>query len=286
MKILITGVNGFIGNHLFNELSKNHEIIGIYNKGNISFNNCFKVDLTNEIQINDLFKIIGKESIHTIIHLASETATNSNLSNTSILYRNSIIAKNLSGIANKFGVKKFLNFSSSSVYPNIDGTFNEESIPNPAPNTDFLYGLSKYNSEVILNHFLIELKVKIIHLRIGMVYGKGMNKTRLIPKLEKEISEKNSLTLYGNGVRLINIIKVESLIRYVNFFISQNIEGIINLADECISVIDFAKRIIEKKGNNNTKIILVEKGNRNQFILDTKKAKLLTKKLDFDEKFK
>ena len=63
MRILITGVNGFVGKHLYIDLIKVHEVIGIYNSGNKVFENCFKVDLTNKIEIDDFFKNFGNESI-------------------------------------------------------------------------------------------------------------------------------------------------------------------------------------------------------------------------------
>jgi nucleoside-diphosphate-sugar epimerase len=277
MNILITGVNGFVGKKLYKELIKNHEVIGIYNSGNSSFENCFKVDLLNEIETNNLFERISDKSINTIIHLASQTANSTNINNFSIININSTISINISKAAAKFGVEQFINLSSSSIYPNVDGIYNEESIPNPALNSDCLYGLSKYNCEVLINYFLKSSNIKITHLRCGMIYGDGMDNTRLIPILENEILEQNSVTLYGNGLRLLNLISVENLVRYISFFINQNSNEIINVADECVSVLDLANRIIAEKGDSSTKIILKEDGNRSQFVLDVKRLKYLIK---------
>ena len=106
MRILITGVNGFVGKHLYIDLIKVHEVIGIYNSGNKVFENCFKVDLTNKIEIDDFFKNFGNESIDVVIHLASQMASAINLDDISIINENLKIAKNISSISVKYGIKQ------------------------------------------------------------------------------------------------------------------------------------------------------------------------------------
>lgn len=271
MKIVITGVNGFVGKTLYKTLSKNHNVIGIYNSGNALFDNCYKIDLTNEEETNSVFEKIGISKIDVIVHLASQMASKKNVNDLTVLNSNSAMAKNIALVAKKYDVGQFINLSSSSIYPNIDGIYNEESVPNPALNSDCIYGLSKLNSEVILNYFLVKTNTKVIHLRAAMIYGERMDNSRLIPVIENEITENNSVTLFGNGERLLNLIHVDKLTEHITFFIKNPTNNIINVGEECISVLNLAKRIIAEKGNSKTKIILKEEGNKNQFILDLKK---------------
>jgi nucleoside-diphosphate-sugar epimerase len=273
MKILITGVNGFVGKTLYKSLAREHDVVGIYNTGHASFDNCFKANLTIEEEVRHAFEKTGIESVGTIVHLASQMAGANNVNDLSVLNINSAIAKNMAIMAKKYEIKHFINLSSSSVYPNIDGVYSEESIPNPALNPDCIYGLSKLNSEVILDYFLAKSKTKVTHLRTAIIYGEGMDNSRLIPVIEKEIAEHNSVTLFGNGERLLNLIHVEKLAEYISFFMNHPSANVVNVAEECISVLDLANRIIAEKGNSQTKIILKEEGNRCQFILDTKKLK-------------
>ncbi|WP_078129414.1 NAD-dependent epimerase/dehydratase family protein [Leptospira alexanderi] len=271
MRILITGINGFIGRALYNHLSKCHDIIGIYNSGEPLSENCYKADLTREVDTNSILKKIKKDSVDIIIHLASQMASINNLNDLSILHANSAISKNLALLAKNCKVKHLINFSSSSVYPNVDGIFDENSIPNPALNTDCIYGLSKLNGEIILNYFLSKNQISITHLRVAMVHGVGMDPHRLIPTLEREIVEHNSVTLYGKGERFLNLIRIEKLIEYIALFIELPSGGVINVSEECITVLDLAKRIIQKKGNSFTKIILKVEGNLSKFVLDVRK---------------
>jgi len=271
MRIVITGVNGFVGKHLFNHLIQSNEVYGIYNSGEPLSDNCFKVDLTDETATRKLFKEKFKQNIDTLIHLASRMASIKNADDTSLLTQNASISKNIAIASLENNIKHVINFSSSSVYPNIDGLFKETSIINPSPNTDYIYGLSKYNSEIILSFFLDSTAVILTQLRVAMIYGQGMDKTRIIPVLENELTKKNSLTLYGNGARILNLVSITALIKYVTFFIDHPLNDVVNIAEESITLKDLAKRIVDEKGNPSTTFQFKPQGNKFKFILDVSK---------------
>lgn len=273
MKIFITGVNGFVGKSLYKSLAPTYEVIGFYNSGNSLFENCVKVDLKNEEATIKAFLDAAQGDEIAVLHLASQTANANNLYDNELVNTNTQIAKNVALAIKNINVKFLVNLSSSSVYPNVDGVFNELSIPDPSKNSDCFYGLSKFNSEVILNFILSNVSTSILHLRAGIIYGDNMDSTRLIPVLEKELMEENSITLYGNGMRLLNLIRIDNLVKYFHFFIQNPFSDTFNLADECISVLKLAERIILDKGNSKSKILLKDFGNKNQFILDTTKIK-------------
>jgi hypothetical protein len=104
-----------------------------------------------------------------------------------------------------------------------------------------------------------------------MVYGEGINKSRIWPVMEAELKEKNTITVFGNGKRLINQINIHALVSIVKKFVEKDIPGIYNVNEETISLGDLAKRIIFQKGNAESKIVLVEKGNSYQFKVDSAK---------------
>jgi len=273
MHVLITGVNGFVGQALYKSLTAEHIVTGIYNNGSAMFTNCHKVNLSNEKETLDFFS--GQENkIDVVIHLASKMAATDNLKDVSLLSFNPTIAKNIALGMKEANIKHVLNLSSSSVYPNVDGSFDESCAPDPSPNSDCIYGLSKFNSEIVLNHFLNGTGSVVTHLRSSMIYGEGMHEAHILSTLKKELEEKNTVTLFGNGERLLNMIHVSQLARYINFFIHSAYEGIVNVSDECISLFELGKRIVGK-GNEN-KILLRTEGNKNKFILDIGKLKNLT----------
>lgn len=271
MKILITGINGFVGKALYAVLRKNHEVYGLYNSDTELFDNCFKCDLTNYQETELIFEKL--KHIDVIIHLASQMANANNIHDLSVLNANSAMSKNTALLGKKYLVKHIINLSSSSVYPNIDGIYNEMALPNPSLNSDCIYGLSKLNSEMIFNFFLLKSNIIVTHLRVAMIYGDGMNASRIMPVIEKEIEDTNTVTLFGNGERLLNLIHVDKLVNYISYFINKPLNTTVNVGDECISLLNLAKQIIGKKGNELTKIVLKEEGNKTQFVLDTKKLK-------------
>lgn len=274
MRILITGVNGFVGKVLFDFLNKkNNTVYGVFRSGEAINNNCFKLDLTNENETNNLLNVVLKDKIDIVIHTASVMANADNLNDVSILEKNALVAKNIASAIKNSTIKQLINFSSSSVYPNVDGVFTEDSVLNPSANADCFYGLSKLNSEIIINYYLNNSPIKILHLRIAMVYGSGMDSTRLIPVLENELAQKNTLTLFANGERFVNQMHVDKLCNYINLFALKEAEGVFNVGDEYLSTKEIAEKIKHQKGNSNSKIILLPNGNKNLFKLDSTKLK-------------
>lgn len=277
MKILITGASGFIGKHLAETLSLLNEVYGMdafkdekskiktLTANLLDIDNCKKVCKDNDFTHADV-----------IVHLASVLADSLNLCDVDVLNKNNNLSVNIADLAVFLGVKKVINFSSSSVYPNISGVFSEISEINPAVNTDAIYGLSKFNSEVILQKMLLSEKIILSNLRCAMVYGEGVNKTRIWPVMDAELKEKNTITVFGNGERLINQIHTSKLTEIVKKFIDSDYAGVYNVSEETISLYELAERIIKQHGNAESKIVKIEKGNTSKFSLDiTKIRKIL-----------
>jgi len=149
MNILITGINGFVGKALHESLKQHHNVYGTYNTSPTNRLNFFKIDLTDMQSVNSFINENKDIKLDTVIHLASKIASANNLNDAAVLIDNIRMTENICRIANAFKVNHFLNFSSSSVYPNINGVFSENSAPSPTQNTDFIYGLSKLNAEYL-----------------------------------------------------------------------------------------------------------------------------------------
>ena len=158
-----------------------------------------------------------------------------------------------------------------AVYPNISGTFSEDSLPTPQKNPDCIYGLSKYCSEVIIDFLLRNENICIIHLRISQVHGKGMRSDRIIPVMLKELKDNDTITVYGNGERTSNFINVDKLVKEVEFFLQEDIFGIYNVGDRNISFLELAQELIDKYGDENSTINKEPQGNKEKFILDISK---------------
>lgn len=270
MKILITGSSGFIGSHLFHELSKQHEIWGISRK-KINLPNTIIADLLNYEELLEVIHSNNIQQIDIIIHTAAILANSSNLHDIEVLNKNNILSKNIACLAQVLNVQQIINISSIAVYPNIDGLFSETSLINPAVNNDGIYGLAKFNSEQIINAVLRNTLIQTSHLRVAYVYGPGMDATRLIPVMEKELKETNTITLFGNGEREISIISLSSLLQKIKIVIEKKLAGIYNVSDENISTEALALRLIAQNNIKEAKLIKKEQGIKPKFNIDTTK---------------
>lgn len=270
MKVLITGANGFIGKQVSDLLSKDHIVQKITrndhgDKANIVLD-LSKPEAVEQALAKDL---VDKPSV--VIHLASAMASPETIYDLEILYNNLRITQSVARICSKLQVKKLVHISSMAVYPNVDGTYSEDSTVDPSKNNDCLYGLSKLNAEVLFNFLLANSGIIISHLRLAMVYGEGMNESRIIPVMQKELREKGTITVFGNGERLLNQLSVDKAADIIKEFVEHDYPGVYNIGDETLSTGELAQRINNGKGT----IIKIEKGNKAKFRLSISKMRNL-----------
>lgn len=278
MKIIITGNSGFIAKYFYTNLSKKNIVYSITSKKKLANkkDNIIYLNLSNK---NEVIKFIKSKKINNIfkpdvvIHLSSITMNKKRTMDINILDNNNEITKNIILICKKLKPYLFVNFSSTSVYPQNSGEYNENSLTKPELNNDCLYGLSKYNSEVLFSYFFNLYKIKLLNLRISQVLGENMNSNRILPTLIKEINKKNTITLYGQGKRTSNFIEIEKLYSLVFFLIKNKVTGLYNIGDKNYSYMNLAKKIKSKYGNINTKIILLKNGISSKFKLNLNKLK-------------
>lgn len=258
MNYLITGYTGFVAKNLIKNLriKNNLTIISrkkIFEKGL----KIIDLDLSKK-QLSK--KLIIKKKIDCVIHVAS-IKMNNKIKPEKIISKNLNITINLIKLLRINNFKKIINFSSSSLYPNIDGNFHEKKKINFINNTDYPYALSKYLTERMLD--LNFQKRKILHMRIVQIIGNNNDKT-IISNIKRDISNKNIIEIFGNGKRILNLIHIKKLIRYVKFATKSELHGIYNIGDYSLSLNKIAKIIKKKYGSESTNIILRNKLKINQ----------------------
>jgi len=279
MKILITGSSGFVSKKIINFLQKkkNFKIHVISRKIKKNKKNLFFYNLN--LLKHDKIK---SNSFDIVFHTAAIVANKKNINDLNLLKKNIKMTSNLINILKGIKFKKIINFSSSSVYSNNSGVFSEKSPINPIYNNDFIYGLSKFSSEVLFKCNFQEKKV--LNLRIAQIYGEGMVKTKIMPSMINSIKKGNKISIFGDGSRLINFIEINDLIKYIFKLIKKKSHGVYNISSITISTNQLAAEIIRKYGNKNSKILYVKsKKNNQKFILDTKK---LNKSLNIKKKLR
>lgn len=196
MKILITGIYGFLGSHLAKELSKRYDVIGLYNtKKDIEFNrnvSCF----------NNLELIDTAPDVIIMCHAAVSSGTtyidNDKLFETNVNFTKQIVEK--------FQAVKSIYISSVSVFGNNKNVIDEVSVPNPE--TD--YAVTKLLGEKEVNK-----NPNSVIIRFSSLYGNGMKENTLIPNYCNQALENKSIQVWGDGSRFQNYIHVDDAIRLI-----------------------------------------------------------------------
>lgn len=271
MKILLTGGSGFVGKKLSSFLrSKGHRVFSLSRtEGN--HDDDYACDLTDSSQINKILEIFHGYEFDVFINLSSKLMTDNNKE---ILSENINIASGIIFLAIKLSPKKIINASSTAVYPNLSGFYDEDAKVMPSINSDAIYGLSKFITENLIDINLLKQGVNCIHLRICQIHGDGMNPQRIIPTLRDELVESKKMTLWGNGERVIPLIEINNLVKIVEKFASNKCSsGVYNVAEEHMSIKDIAIKIAKDINIDDYQIIYREEGNKSKFKISTEKLK-------------
>lgn len=90
--------------------------------------------------------------------------------------------------------------------------------------------------------------------------------------MKRDLNQKNLIETHGNDKRIINLIHIKSLIRYMLLIAKKNSNGIYNVSDYSINIKEIAKLIKIKYGTKNSKIKFKNLHKKNpKFYLSTNK---------------
>ena len=211
MKILITGVAGFIGYHLAKSLiNANYDVVGIDNlncyydldlkkarltnlkKLNFSF---YKIDICDQKKLEDLFL---KNNFDVIIHLAAQAGVRYSIENPQ-----EYIQSNINGFFNILELSRYNNIkhlifaSSSSIYGENENLSFEESQITDSPKN--LYAASKKSNELISYSYANLFKLPCTGLRFFTVYGPWGRPDMAYFKFVKNIYDGKPIEIFGQG---------------------------------------------------------------------------------------
>jgi UDP-glucuronate 4-epimerase len=206
MKILITGIAGFIGSHLAERLADlGHEVVGIdcftdyYSPDLKKFNvKDFKDKNINIFELN-LVKDSLKQalsSVEIIYHLAAQPGISAMTSFEDYVNNNFIATDRLLEASKTLSsLKCFINISTSSVY-GAHATDTEETAPKPTS----YYGVTKLAAEQLVLAANRTIDFPACSLRIFSVYGPRERPEKLYPKLIRSILEDRPFSLYEGSL--------------------------------------------------------------------------------------
>lgn len=199
MKILITGMSGFIGSAVYKEFEE-HQLFAI---DNLSFGNRKLISIPEEhFFVNDIrdrdrvFEIFEMVRPDWVIHLAAIHF---------IPYCNKFPFEssqiNIEGTKNILdacalteSVKKFFFASTAAVYPILEGAITEEHSTGPLD----IYGLSKLMGEYLCQSFHSQTNIPTIICRFFNAFGPNETNPHLIPEIQTQVNEGKRVIELGN----------------------------------------------------------------------------------------
>lgn len=210
MKILITGITGFLGTHLMNSLKESHEIIGV--SGNSKKHNTrnSKIKIYNPDELEN----ITKELDVVIMCHAAVSSGDIVIESKSLFEANvSFTGQILKSFPNSYN----LYISSVAVYGNSVELLNENTIANPTTE----YGISKLWGEILTsktpNNGI---------LRLTSLYGEGMRINTIIPQYVNQALNYGKIEVWGDGSRQQNYLHISDAILYISKMVKNKLPGI------------------------------------------------------------
>ncbi len=202
MRILVTGVAGFLGSHLSEKLSKmGHEVVGVDNMiGGYSDNvpkeiKFFNFDCCNLKKMNEIMK-----NVDVVYHCAATAHEGLSVFSPYEIGKNNFLASSSvfsSAISNK--VKRIIFCSSMARYGSQKTPFTEEMQPKPVDP----YGISKVASEDLLKNLCdlnnVEWVIAVPHNIIGPRQKYDDPYRNVVSIMLNRILQKQSPIIYGDG---------------------------------------------------------------------------------------
>ena len=238
MKILITGVHGFVGSNLVKALSKEHTIYGL------DIINPIKEGVRYTFSWDYLDKEDGIPEVDAIIHLAGKAHDTKNEAAADVYFKvNTDLTKKIYDYYLKSSAKKFIFFSTAKAAADkVDGILTEDVVPSPVGP----YGESKIAAEKYIQEHLVADK-QVYILRPCMIHGPG-NKGNL--NLLYGVVKKGIPWPLGAFENRRTFTSIENLCFVINGLLTKDVPtGIYNMGDdEALSTNELIEEICKSLG--------------------------------------
>ncbi|MEK7502693.1 MAG: NAD(P)-dependent oxidoreductase [Patescibacteria group bacterium] len=277
-RILITGINGFIGKALEKRLSFLGVIVFGISKSSGDGNKILKADVLNYKEID---KFIKDKKIQICYHLAGESLVEEGQSRPFETFKVNIEGTlNILEIARKNNLEKIIIASTAHVYGDNPVPYLEEYTPRPSRP----YETSKACTDLLAQSYADSFNLPVLIPRFVNIYGPGdLNLNRLIPKTIKNVLNGKSPEMWGGSAMRDYIYIDDAIDAYVSLgkldkkLVERN--RIYNFGTgNLISVKDLIEKIIDLSGANLSIKILNKKRSNEitvQYLSSKKASRIL-----------
>lgn len=209
MNYLITGGAGFIGSHLVDRLLKEGHWVTCFDNFDQFYNPVLKWRNIEQASKHNMFRLVSGNITNYkelekafcdsdgVIHLAAQAGVRPSIQNAHLHFEVNVLGTiNVLELCRKHNVKRVVYASSSSVYGNSEGAFEEEMTVNKplCP-----YAASKKAGELncYTYHHLYGIDTAIV--RPFTVFGPRQRTEMAIPLFTRMIDHDETITVYGDG---------------------------------------------------------------------------------------
>lgn len=234
--ILLTGGAGFIGSHLAERLLvQGHRLILIdelndFYSPEVKRRNLSEIRARGEFEFveadiceSKLDGIFEGQRPEVVIHLAARAGVRPSLEQP-LLYEKSNVhgTLHLLELARKFGVRKFVFASSSSIYGTTSQAPFSENEANPNPISP--YGVTKLAGEKLCYCYARLYSISAVCLRFFTVYGPRQRPDLAIHKFARLIQAGQEIPMFGDGSSLRDYTYIDDIVDGIVAALSLDVE--------------------------------------------------------------
>jgi len=280
-KILITGGNGFIGNHLVNDLIRDYEVYVLDNHlpgfGNHDKNLKAKYINGDIRKIQDL--IFATCGIDIVVHLAAISHVTKCKEHPSLAFDVNVTGtKNILEACRENNVKRIVIAGTDHIYGHSAKCPVSETSPRLGIHENDVYAVTKTMAvELALMYYkLYDLPV-VINVS-GNVFGEGQSKPNAIPNFIDAALKNEDITIHGDGSQTRDFYHVSNLVNAYRLCMeTEDIEGeIFNFGSGTPRSINRIAQLVIDECRSMSKIIHTDDDiGMKEMYLDTTKSKMI-----------
>ena len=273
MNILVTGSNGFIGDHVCRYLKeKKHYVIGLGRRDRAFDANhvdeYISCDLASEkaSAVSDMASV----NIDAIVHLAADMRKEPHC--VEVISANCCGTQRILEMCETKGIKVFVQLSSLPVIGHpIEHPITERHPLNPYT----VYHITKRTEEMLANYACEYHGIRTASFRISAPIGTRVNPNTIFPTFIRKALRNEDLTLLGHGTRKQNYLYVDDISRCIeSALLKDTVHGVYNLtSDLLISNYELAQTIIKVLGSH-SRIVLSGVDPADEYVWDASLDKL------------
>lgn len=251
-KILITGVDGFLGKKIFHVLSKKYDVIGTSRRG--SQERIIELDITDNDSIRRIIESV-KPTI--LIHTAALVDVEKSESDKESAYSvNALAPKLFAGLCAEKKIK-MIYFSTDYVFDGTAEVYHTNSVRNPVN----YYGVTKRNAE----DFIIDKLLDYVIIRPSILYGFNdfHDKKNFVLNIIERLKRGEKVIL--DSERIKYPLLIDDVSEKMIEIIETNQRGIFHFAGPTpITKYDWGKEIADVFGLNSDMIVPAENAEENR----------------------